>query len=168
MCFVYRGAGYSQAEIAGAAAAAPTAAALALASNAPVDRHVTDTLRLIVSLAATPGERSPVWLNSLASCGALLDVALAAGCSTDRRLATQTIDALTDVLLHTSSGHAPPPAPHGETAHTAAALGLAACVGGTWILPTVDTIIANYGLSGAGGGRARDTSTEHLSAPLKP
>ena len=75
-CFVYRG--YSQAEIAGAAAAAPTAAALALASNAPVDRHVTDTLRLIVSLVATPGKQSPVWLNSLASCGALLDVALAA------------------------------------------------------------------------------------------
>ena len=144
MCFVYRDAGYSQAEIAGAAAAAPTAAALALASNAPVDRHVTDTLRLIVSLVATPGEQSPVWLNSLASCGALLDVALAAGCSTDRQLATQTIDALTDVLLNTSGGHTPP-APHGETAHTAAALGLAACVGGTWILPTVDTSVANYG-----------------------
>ena len=162
-CFVYRG--YSQAEIAGAAAAAPTAAALALASNAPVDRHVTDTLRLIVSLVATPGKQSPVWLNSLASCGALLDVALAAGCSTDRRLATQTIDALTDVMLNTSGGHAPP-SPHGETAHTAAALGLAACVGGSWILPTVDTIIANYGLSGAGGSRTKDASIEHLSAPL--
>ena len=129
-----------------------------------MDRHVTDTLRLIVSLAANPGERSSVWLNSLASCGALLDVALAAGCSTDRQLATQTIDALTDVLLNTSGGHTPP-APHGETAHTAAALGLAACVGGTWILPTVDTIVANYGLSGAGGGPMGSGPTRRPKRP---
>ena len=47
------GAGCSAAEVAGAVAALPTAAAFALASNAPVDRHVVNALRLTAELASS-------------------------------------------------------------------------------------------------------------------
>ena len=126
-------AGCSAAEVAGAVAALPTAAAFALASNAPVDRHVVNALRLTAELASstlTPlleetknvqSKKSPssssssaaaaesIRTNALASCGSLLGVALAAGCSVERPLANAVVDALTAVLLGGTSGSSSTP-----------------------------------------------------------
>ena len=108
--------------------------------------------------------------NALASCGSLLGVALAAGCSVERPLANAVVDALTAVLLGGTSGSSStttaPTRLISETAQAAASLGLAACVGGDWILPSVDRVVANRGLSGANGGREKDAGAATLSAPL--
>ena len=172
------GAGCSAAEVAGAVAALPTAAAFALASNAPVDRHVVNALRLTAELASslhreeTDGgnvQSESIRTNALASCGSLLGVALAAGCSVETSLADAVVDALAGVLLGgggSSSTTTTTTRPPSETAQAAASLGLAACVGGDWILPSVDRVVANRGLSGANGGREKDAGAATLSAPL--
>ena len=177
------GAGCSAAaEVAGAVAALPTAATFALASNAPVDRHVVNALRLTAELASSTREETgnvqseeSIRTNALASCGSLLGVALAAGCSVETSLANTVVDALAGVLLGgggggggggSSSTTTTPTRPPSETAQAAASLGLAACVGGDWILPSVDRVVANRGLSGANGGREKDAGAASLSAPL--
>ena len=172
------GAGCTAAEVAGAVAALPTAAAFALASNAPVDRHVVNALRLTAELASslhreeTDGgnvQSESIRTNALASCGSLLGVALAAGCSVETSLADAVVDALAGVLLGgggSSSTTTTTTRPPSETAQAAASLGLAACVGGDWILPSVDRVVANRGLSGANGGREKDAGAATLSAPL--
>ena len=105
------GAGCSAAEVAGAVAALPTAATFALASNAPVDRHVVNALRLTAELASSTREETgnvqseeSIRTNALASCGSLLGVALAAGCSVETSLANTVVDALAGVLLGGGGG----------------------------------------------------------------
>ena len=180
-----------------AAAALPTALAATLAADLPVDDDARRAIRVAAKVAAAGGEHPEVASESgvapgledsdvsvstsdatrslssaaatlraacCASVGALLDASLSAGVSVPRVLAESATAACASPLTTERDARA--------TRAAAAAMGLAAALGGSWCLAGVrgagDAKIGfARGLSGPGGARGRAAGEdEAFSTPL--
>ena len=148
-----------------AARAVPIAAAAALVAGAPADALVLRALR-----AATRGaqghehHKESLRVACLASVGALLDVALAAGVATPRPDVASAVASLAAPLTHPSGTSS------SAATHASAALGLAAAIGGSWCLAGIRENAPNAGLAAfAAGGKRASASENHsecVSTPL--
>jgi len=150
-----------------AARALPAAAAAALVAGAPADALVLRALRACTNGALfLPKNKKSLRVACLASAGALLDAALAAGVATPRRDVAAAVDAIAAPLVSGSSTDANTDTDDSVT-HASAVLGLAAAIGGTWCLAGVGIKedSQNPGLA-TGGRRAAPSAETNINATI--